>query len=70
VERTPRARFALLDLDEQLVTFFTESYDVRACRRLLAEQGLPPEFIHLAPGRTASALRRARHALQGTTIET
>lgn len=66
LERPPRARFALLDTDGRSVRFYTERYDVAACRRLLAERGLPPEFIHLAPGRAASALRRARHALQAS----
>ncbi len=68
-EFAPRARFALLDVERGRARFFAERYDAGACRAALRERGLPPESIHVRPGRAAAAVRRARRGLRSRTAQ-
>jgi predicted phosphodiesterase len=57
----PRARVMVLDTDARVATFHAVAYDVEACRRALAERGLPPTSCHLVRSRwdeARDALRR------------
>ena len=63
-ERTPRARFGLVDLERSQVRFFAEPYDDAACRQALRERGLPTDSHHIRPGRAAAVSRRARRLLR------
>ena len=58
-EWTPRARFALLDLDRGEACFFAEPYDVAGARAALRAHGLPRSGIHVPPGRLRAVPRRA-----------
>jgi predicted phosphodiesterase len=62
-ELTPKARFALLDLDRARVEFFAERYDAAATRADLRKQRLPAYSVHVRPGKVAGATRRARRLL-------
>jgi predicted phosphodiesterase len=62
-ETTPLARFALLDLARAHLRFFAEPYDVAATRAALRARRLPPDAVHVRPGRVAAATRRARRLL-------
>lgn len=48
-DRSPQARFALLDLDASTATFFSQPYDIRACRLALKRAGRPANSCHLMP---------------------
>jgi predicted phosphodiesterase len=67
-DRQARVRFALLDLERAEARFFSEPYDVAACRAALRKQGLPPAACHLAPSLLRACAGRvkrlARKALQ------
>jgi predicted phosphodiesterase len=54
-DRLVCARIMVLDLDIGTATFHALRYDDRACRRALAERGLPPGSCHLVrpPWRTS-----------------
>lgn len=56
-ERTPRARFALLDLADRRVRWFSVDYNRAPVLRDLAAVGLPADSIHVCPG-TGRALSR------------
>jgi predicted phosphodiesterase len=59
-QRSARARFMILDLDDRRATFFEARYDVRGCREALRERGLPTWANHptRSPwGQRASGLR-------------
>ena len=62
-EFTPKARFALVDLDRARVQYFAEPYDAAATRAALREQRLPAYSVHVRPGKVAGATRRARRLL-------
>jgi predicted phosphodiesterase len=62
-ESRPRARFALLDLEVGQVRFFAEPYDAASARAALRARRLPPDSIHVRPGRAAAATRRTRRLL-------
>jgi len=62
-ETVPLARFALIDLSRRQVRFFAEPYDVAATRAALRARRLPPDAVHVRPGRVAAATRRARRVL-------
>jgi predicted phosphodiesterase len=66
IEREPRARFMLLDLERRWVRFYEASYDVAACREALRKYRLPRECIHLRPGLLGAVKRRSRSLLQRT----
>ncbi len=59
-EWPPRARAAVLDVDEGTVIFESVSYDVRACRRALRGAGLPYRAIHSPPQVRSVVKRRMR----------
>lgn len=59
-EPLPRSRFALLDLEQRDVRFFTEPYDVVAAADALRRNGLPRSCIHLPPGQLRAIPRRGR----------
>jgi predicted phosphodiesterase len=60
-ERDARARFAVLDVERQLVTFHAVPYDVDACVAELRRKGLPPDAcFRAAPSPVGRALRWAR----------
>ena len=48
-EWPPRARAAVLDLQEDTLLFEKIAYDVRACRQELADVGIPYRSIHAPP---------------------
>jgi hypothetical protein len=52
-----RARFAVLDLAREIVSFHSLAYDVSACRREAARLGLPVGAYHRPPS-VRRALRR------------
>jgi predicted phosphodiesterase len=62
-EPIPRARFALLDLAHAQVRFFAEPYDAAATRAALRARRLPPDALHVRPGRVAATARRFRRLL-------
>jgi predicted phosphodiesterase len=62
-ESRPRARFALVDLARARVTYFAEPYDAAATRAALRSHQLPPDAVHVRPGRVAAATRRAGRLL-------
>ena len=62
-ESVPRARFALVDLDQDEVRFFAEPYDVKGCRAALRANGLSRDSIHVRRGSGATLARRARTLL-------
>jgi diadenosine tetraphosphatase ApaH/serine/threonine PP2A family protein phosphatase len=62
-ETTPRARFALVDLERAQVRFFAEPYDVRATRAALRARRLSRDSVHIRPGRLPTATRRARRVV-------
>ena len=62
-EPVPLARFALLDLTRAQVRFFAEPYDDAATRAALRARRLPPDTVHVRPGRLAAVARRARRLL-------
>jgi len=49
--RDPRARVMVLDTDARTAAFHAVAYDVAACRRALAERGLPPDSCHVPRSR-------------------
>ena len=67
-ERNPWARMALLDLEQQQVTFFALDYDLELCRKELIRHGLPPGACHAPPSLVSlghrSVKRLARRALR------
>jgi predicted phosphodiesterase len=63
-ERRPLARFMLLDVARRQASLLSSAYDVAASRRALRQHHLPPEAIHLRPGRLATARRRASGVLR------
>jgi hypothetical protein len=65
-ERTARARFMVLDLEQRPAIFYAVHYDIAGCRRALRERKLPTRSAHLKPSPMrdrARALRRALNAL-------
>jgi predicted phosphodiesterase len=62
-ERTPAARFVLLDTAARTVAFEAIDYDTTANRRALAEAGLPSSCMHLVPPRTRRLRRVVRRSL-------
>jgi predicted phosphodiesterase len=62
-ERTPLARFMLLDVERRQARTLSTAYDLAACRQALRQHHLPRDAIHLRPGRLARARRRARGLL-------
>jgi predicted phosphodiesterase len=62
-EPVPRTRFALVDLDRAEVHFFAEPYDASATQAALRARRLPPDTLHVRPGRVAAATRRVRRLL-------
>jgi predicted phosphodiesterase len=60
----PRARVMVLDTDSRVATFHAVAYDVDACRRALAERGLPPTSCHLVRSRWDEALDALRRRLR------
>jgi predicted phosphodiesterase len=66
-EASPRARFALLDLTRTEVRFFAEPYDAAATRAALRERRLPPDTVHVRPGRAAATARRVRRLVHQAT---
>lgn len=62
-ERSPLARFALLDVERGQVRFFAEPYDAAATRAALRARRLPPDTVHVRPGRLHTATRRGRRVL-------
>lgn len=63
-ERTPRARFMLLDLDRRWVRFHRAAFDVGACRAALREHNLPAACIQVHPGVVSTARRRSARVLR------
>jgi predicted phosphodiesterase len=76
----PRARVMVLDTEARMATFHAVTYDEEACRRALAERGLPPTSCQLVRSpweRALDGLRRrlrrpatasaARRRFRGTT---
>jgi predicted phosphodiesterase len=59
-ERLPRARFALLDLDEWSVRWFAVDYDHSEVLRDVATVGLPPDSIHVRPSAGRALARTIR----------
>jgi predicted phosphodiesterase len=61
--RDPRARFAILDVEEGRAELLAVEYDAEATRRALRERGLPEDACHLSPPpavrRVAGKVRRA-----------
>jgi len=49
--RDPRARVMVLDTDVGTAAFHAVAYDEAACRRALAERGLPPDSCHVPRSR-------------------
>ena len=66
-EPVPRARFALLDLARAEVRFFAEPYDAAATRAALRARRLPPDTVHVRPGRVAATARRVRRLVHQAT---
>lgn len=64
-EAEPRARFGLIDTDDQSVQLVVAHYDVEGCLDSLARHGMPLECIHLAPTPLRAWSRRARRAWEG-----
>jgi diadenosine tetraphosphatase ApaH/serine/threonine PP2A family protein phosphatase len=65
-ERTARARFMVLDLEQRPAIFYAVHYDIAGCRRALRERKLSTRSAHLKPSPMrdrARALRRALNAL-------
>jgi predicted phosphodiesterase len=60
----PRARVMVLDTGSRVATFHAVAYDVEACRRALAERGLPPTSCHLVRSRWDEALDAIRRRLR------
>ena len=54
-----RARFMVLDLEQQEATFNAVHYDVRRSRALLGAERLPTRSLHLPPWRLKALLRPA-----------
>jgi hypothetical protein len=68
-DEDPRARFAILDTEARVAAFHAVAYDVAACRRALAERGLPPGSCHVPRSRPSvirRALSRGRRLLRPT----
>lgn len=66
-EPQPRARFAVVDDDAHVVTFFAIDYDSARARAALRRQGLPTDSLYSAGGHAAVLrrfVRRARRAFQ------
>jgi predicted phosphodiesterase len=63
-ERTPRARFLLLDLERRWARFYRTAFDVGASRAALREHGLPDACIHVHPGLVSTARRRGGRVLR------
>lgn len=59
-ERRPRARFALLDLDEWSVGWFAVYYDHSEVLRDIAAAGLPPDMVHFRPSARRACSRAIR----------
>jgi predicted phosphodiesterase len=59
-ERSPDARFMVLDLERGEASFRSTSYDVEGCRAALRREGLPIQSCHRRPGRAAGVRRRLR----------
>lgn len=62
-DRLVRARVMVLDLGAGTATFHALRYDDRACRRALAERGLPPGSCHLVRRPWRSGMRRLKRLL-------
>ena len=62
-ERTARARFALIDLEQAEAEFFAVRYDVRGARMALCEAGLPTDSLHPKPRPWRARARRALKAI-------
>jgi predicted phosphodiesterase len=60
----PRARVMVLDTEARLATFHAVAYDVEACRRALADRGLPPTSCHLVRSRWKGGLDGLRRRLR------
>lgn len=59
-ERQPRARFALLDLDEWSVRWFAIHYDRSEVLRDATAAGLPPDSVHFRPSARRACSRAIR----------
>lgn len=59
-ERRPRARFALLDLDEWSVRWFAIEYDHSEVLRDAEAAGLPPDAVHFRPSARRACSRVIR----------
>jgi predicted phosphodiesterase len=60
----PRARVMVLDTEAGMATFHAVAYDEEACRRTLAERGLPPASCHLVRSPWQGALDVLRRRLR------
>jgi predicted phosphodiesterase len=63
-QRTARARFMVLDLDQDQATFYAVRYDIPGCRRALRERRLPTWSCHLKPSPVRKRTRALRRALR------
>jgi putative phosphoesterase len=68
-ERTARARFMVLDLEQRRVSFHAIRYDVGGCRRALRERELPTWSAHLKPSPLRDRARALRGALNALSIK-
>ncbi len=59
-ERTPLARFAVIDTEARWVQLHQVAYDDAAARAAAASRGLPPEAVHAPPHSPLRLLRRVR----------
>jgi predicted phosphodiesterase len=72
LELRARARFLLLDLEEERATFFAVTYELALCRQALRRAGLSPRSCHIRPSvrgagrRARRKLTRSARALRGT----
>lgn len=62
-EQEPLVRFAQLDLETRLVTFWALTYDTEAARRSLRQANRSETLIHLKPSLVSSITRPARRHL-------
>ena len=62
-DRSPLARFAVLDLERRHAEFRAVEWDLRGCRRELRRQGLPPAWCFDRRLPAKNAARRMIHSL-------
>lgn len=63
-ELRARARYAVLDLDAERVSFEALRYDTHACRAALVAAGLPPRSCHLRPPVPRALARAVRRRVR------